>query len=201
MHKWRNLRTSPYSQREENLIPTTPHPSPPIRYPISYSILDPITRLLLSFKACSEERGIPDSNRSLSFFLFTLVFIICCLQRALVCLKNSQDITEIRLQRQRTRAHWHTRTFKGGRVYNRLAFWECCPCAFVCNKLNNLRLLHEFHIQDTGWISSLKHETMYVLNERISKEVLGFRFFGNTTWNPRYPAGCQHAWELQSRGI
>lgn len=160
VHKWRNLRTSLHSQRGGNLIPTTPLPS--LLYPISYSILDPITRLLPRFKAEKKEESLIQIVLSPLSFVFALVFIICCLQRALVHLTNSEGITYTRLQRQRTQACWHTHihrgAFKGSCVCNRIASWEWCPSAFEENKLNNLTLLHEFHIQDAGWISSLRKD-------------------------------------------
>lgn len=63
VHKWRNLRPSPYSQREENL--TTPLPS---FIPFLTPSLIRSPGFSWASKQCSEERGIPNSNRSLSPF-------------------------------------------------------------------------------------------------------------------------------------
>lgn len=205
------ISAHPHIPRERKISPL---PSPPILYPISYGILDPITRLLLSFKACSEERGIPNSNISLS--LYPCVYHLLPTEGFGSSDKQSRhhrdpitkakDTSTLTYTSRHTHTHIHRGAFKESRVYNRLAFWECCPCAFVWNKLNNLRLLHEFHNQHTGWIISLKYETLYVLNERISEEVLCFRFSGMmvenlvTSLNPSIHKGWQSK-EIQGCGI
>lgn len=191
---------------KEGKISFPPLPFPPLLYPISYSILDPITRLLPKFKAEKREESLIQIGLSPLSFVFALVFIICCPQRALVHLTNSEGITEIRLQRQRTQVCWHTqadthihrRAFKGSCVCNRLASWEWCPSAFEGNKLNNLTLLHEFHIQDAGWISSLRKDWV------VWKDFKGcfvLTFLGNVDWKPSFPTEPQHSWGWQTRRI
>lgn len=53
-----------------------------------------------------------------------------------------------------------------------------CPCSFVWNKLNNLRLLRGFYIRNIHWISSLRYEGPYVSSERTSKDLLCCCFLG-----------------------
>jgi len=142
------------------------HHSPAIRFPISYNILDPMTRLLQSFKACSKERGIPNSNISLSLYSpFTLVYVMCCRQRALVGFDkqsrhHKDPITKAKDTNTHTHTHTHARTnththteehSKKNVVIMGLPSASAVP--FVGNKMNNRRVLHEFHMQH---ITSLK---------------------------------------------
>lgn len=135
MQAWRNLRTFPERGKSHS------HHSPPILYPISYSILDPIIRLVLSFKVCSKERRIPNSNRTLFLSLYPCVYHL--LPAEGFGSSDSQDITEIRLQR--TQAHWHmqedtcTEEHSKETAYERLGFWERCPCAFVWSRIPHPR--------------------------------------------------------------
>lgn len=150
MSAYRHEEILEHSQRGENLIPTTPLPSF-IPF-LTASLIQSPGLSQASKYAVKKDESLIQIGLSLSFSLPLCLSFVAC--RGLWFVRQSRHhrdpITKAKDTGTLTHArrHMHRGKFKRNCAYERLGFWERCPCAFVWRKLSNLRIPHPRHTLD-----------------------------------------------------
>lgn len=181
-----------------------PLPFPPLLYPIFYSILDPITRLLWASKHRRKRNPLFKWVSLASLCLCPCVYHLLPTEGFGSSDKQRKHHRDSITKAKDTR-HTHTHKHIYTEEHSKEAVFVIglpsesdAPFALEGNKLNNLTVLHRFCIQDTGGISSLrKHCAQW----KDFKGGFVPTFLGNAWLKPCYLAEPQHAWRWQTRGI